>query len=131
MNKPITPNELRKHFPHASPSTLARNPAAGGLAPDAQRKQNPGHDLAPAVPREVAYAPRRLVRVTSFRLYLLDERNLWDKHFVDSLVTSGIITDDSPAWAKIEVNQVLVTDEKDERTEIEISDLPLTDPLGR
>lgn len=61
--------------------------------------------------------------ITSYRFRLLDERNLWDKWIVDGLVYAGIIRDDSPQWAKVQVEQVKVDNRAEERTEITITAL--------
>lgn len=63
---------------------------------------------------------RRVVRITSFRCRLLDERNLFDKHFVDALRYAGVLFDDSPAWCQVEVTQRQVGSRDHERTEIEV-----------
>jgi len=62
----------------------------------------------------------RVVRITSYRCTLCDERNLWDKYFTDSLVKAGLLLDDSPQWCRVEVSQVKVDHWKDERTEITV-----------
>lgn len=94
----------------------------GRVAPDAERKRDPGHESLAAAPGANRHSTRRLVRLTSYRRRELDERNLWDKYFVDSLVLAGILVDDSPAWAKIEVIQ-RVADWPCEWVEIEVFDL--------
>lgn len=72
--------------------------------------------------REGVDKVRRIVRVTSFRRVLVDERNLHDKAFIDALVEAGAL-DDSPGWCKVEVIQSKVDDQVLERTEIIIEDL--------
>lgn len=61
---------------------------------------------------------RRVVRITSFRLRLLDERNLADKYFTDALIYAGILHGDSPDEAQIIVRQEKVSEAALERTEI-------------
>ena len=67
---------------------------------------------------------RHLVRVTSFRLQLLDERNLTDKYFNDALIYAGAICGDSPKEVQVIVNQELVLTAALERTEIIITAIP-------
>lgn len=67
-----------------------------------------------------AHPIRCIVRITSFRLRLLDERNLADKYFTDSLIYAGILYSDSPKYAQIIVTQERVTERALERTEIVI-----------
>lgn len=62
----------------------------------------------------------RFVRITSLRMRLLDERNLYDKAIVDSLVYAGVLADDSPSCCRVEVYQRLVYNKADECTEIEV-----------
>lgn len=68
---------------------------------------------------------RHLVRITSFRLRLLDERNLADKYFTDALIYAGIIHGDSTKEAQIIVTQEQVLHVANERTEIIIEVIPL------
>lgn len=66
---------------------------------------------------------RRLVRIKSYRVRLLDERNCEDKYFTDALQYAGILYSDSPKWCKVEVEQVKVGDPAMERTVIEVSEM--------
>jgi hypothetical protein len=99
---------------------LNANPSSR-VAPAAERKPNPGDEPLATPKRAGIDAGFCVVRITSFRLRLLDERNLWDKYVVDSLVQSGLLRDDSPAWCKIEVSQTQVMRREEERTEIHIT----------
>ena len=54
---------------------------------------------------------------------MLDTRNLWDHFFTDALVIGGILFDDSPKYAEIEVSQIIVKDKAEVRTEIEVNAL--------
>lgn len=93
----------------------------GRLPPDAQRQRDSVDEPVAADAREAANKVRCLVRFTSYRTRLCDERNLWDKHFTDALVEAGLLFDDSPTWCKVEVAQVQVKDKSLERTEITVS----------
>lgn len=65
---------------------------------------------------------RCFARVTfrCFRLRSLDDENACTKYFTDSLRYAGAIFDDSKKWARIVVEEEIVTDPADERTEIDI-----------
>jgi len=65
-----------------------------------------------------------LVRVTSFRVRLLDEDNLCEKYHVDCCRYAGIIPGDDPGKAKIETGQVKVRSKSEERVLIEVVKLP-------
>lgn len=67
------------------------------------------------------YTGRVLVRVTSFRVRLLDEDNLCEKYHVDCCRYSGILQGDNPSQAKIETGQVKVARKEEERVLIEIT----------
>lgn len=66
---------------------------------------------------------RVLVRVTAFRVRLLDEDNLCAKFHVDCCRYSGILSGDDPRQAKIETGQVKVRTKAEERVLIEITPL--------
>lgn len=127
-------NEFKRRFPNASPGCIARNAGLGVAGPPVHI--SPDSVLSPAQPQQHAedagrgpgprtalLSGRRLVRVTSFRIRLCDERNLFDKHLVDCLVQSGLLHDDSPQWAQIIVTQVQVNVPALQRTEIVIEPL--------
>lgn len=95
---------------------------AGRLVSDAVSKPNPEYVSAPKDEGEVVDQKRRVVRITSFRKRLCDERNLWDKHFTDALQEAGIIVSDAPQHATIQVRQEKVAHDWEERTEIEVDD---------
>lgn len=69
---------------------------------------------------ERGHTGRVLVRVTSFRVRLLDEDNLCEKWHVDCLRYSGILSGDDPSQAKIETGQVKVKKKTEERVLIEV-----------
>ena len=69
------------------------------------------------------HSARFLVRVTSFRVRLLDEDNLCEKYHVDCCRYAGLIPGDAPGQAKIETGQQKVQSKKDECVLIEISPL--------
>lgn len=90
---------------------------------NAERQRNPGNEPMASAPPANINSKRRLVRLTSLRYRLIDARNLWDKYFVDSLVSAGILIDDSPRWCQVEVSQILIPSDSIERVLIEVFDL--------
>jgi hypothetical protein len=92
------------------------------LSPDAVNESRAYHEPLGAEEGKGTHPARHLVRLKAFRASTLDERNLFDKYFVDALVYAGAISGDSPKEIEIEVTQ-----EKclpvEERTEITIQPL--------
>jgi len=120
----VTSEQLNEKL-RANKSLASRNAhLTGGVASNPQQQCDPVDEPVAEDAGEIAYQGRCLVRITSFRVRLLDTRNLWDKHFVDALVESQILFDDSPKHAQIEVDQIKVSDPSLERTEIVIEKLP-------
>lgn len=84
-------------------------------------ERSAGHEPLGAGKVQKEDTGRFLVRVTSFRIRLLDEDNLCEKYHVDCLRYAGLLPSDAPGKTKIEVAQVQVKSEYQERTEIELS----------
>lgn len=116
----MTRNELQRRYPNASESFLRRNFDRAGSAPDAVDKSDSVHEPVAGDARKIAYQSRCIIRLTSCRQKLCDERNLFDKHFVDALVEAGAFVDDSPQYVQVEVSQKLVQNDWEEATIIEI-----------
>ena len=95
------------------PRSVAKDAVLERNQPDEFLAEDAGKGLEPR---------RRRVRFTSFRVRLCDERNLCDKHYTDALVRAGILFDDSPDWAEVEVRQEKVEHWHDERIQIDIAD---------
>jgi len=117
---------VKPEFYHASESFKRLNPhlfVSHGVAQHAEQKPNPGDEPVATDAREGVDTAKRRVCITSFRLRMLDTRNLWDHFFTDALVIGGILFDDSPQYAEIEVNQVIVKDKAEVRTEIVVNAL--------
>lgn len=78
----MTPEQLKKHLPNASPSFLKLNTSPSGLGglEDPKRKQNPLQALAGSVPAQqrgkIQMARRFAVCIVSFRQHFLDSDNL-------------------------------------------------------
>lgn len=69
------------------------------------------------------HSGRFLVRVTSFRVRLLDEDNLCEKYHVDCCRYAGLIPGDAPGQAKIQTGQQKVKRKDQEHVLIEITSL--------
>ena len=82
------------------------------------------HDPLPAAPREKGNPARRRVSVTSYRRRLLDPDNLCPKYALDSLRYLGVLEDDTAKHIELLVRQEKVKTKEEERTEIEITDIP-------
>lgn len=69
---------------------------------------------------------RRLVRITSYRVRLLDPDNLAGgaKYFLDCCKYAQLIRDDRPQDITLEVRQEKVSNPEDERTELAIIPIP-------
>lgn len=116
----MTPDEFKRLFPQASADTIFKN---CGVSPGPDSKQGADHVGVAKASGKNPDPVRRLVRITTCRRRLLDDDNPFPKYFVDALRYAGILFDDSPAWAQIEVVQKLVRGWDAERTEIEVFDL--------
>lgn len=94
----------------------------GRVAQNPQRERSVVDEPVGTDEGKVADQKRRVVRIKSYRLRLVDPRNLFDKHFTDALVEACILVDDSAEWAEVIVEQEQVRNPAWERTEITISD---------
>jgi len=70
---------------------------------------------------EEGYCQRFSVRITSYRVRLLDPDNLCGKYFVDCLRYSGIIPDDTATVVDYSIRQEKVRTKAEEATLIEVS----------
>lgn len=102
-----------------SDATRKRN-QAGGVPPCPEPKRVIGHEPVATEEGKRPEPIRRLVRIKSYRLRLVDERNLADKYFTDALQYAGAIYSDAPKYAQIIVTQEQVYSAASERTEVEI-----------
>ena len=64
---------------------------------------------------------RRRVKISSYRVRLLDPDNMCVKYHIDGLRYAGIIKDDTAEDIEIFVHQQKVAKRKEERTEIEVT----------
>lgn len=126
-------DELRALYPRASESFIRINSGVEQSVPAVQRADNDHREGKPSkperdsgdaaqndVPDQKGHSARYLVRVTNFRVRLLDEDNLIAKWHIDALRYSGLLPSDAPGKCKIEVRQRKVSAKEDERTQIEV-----------
>lgn len=100
-----------------------RNAKAGRVSPNAVNEQDSRNESVAAEEGKGIDSVRHFVRLKAFRASVLDERNLFDKYFVDALVYAEAIHRDSPKEIEIEVSQELC-EPACERVEITIT--PIT-----
>lgn len=127
MNRPTLTDLLA----NASPAVQRLNPSLfPGLGLPDDDKHSPTAPVVERRARSRALAKskaqkgdtrRFFVRVTSYRVRLLDEDNLCEKYGVDCLRYSGILPGDSAAEARIVTSQEKVSRKEEERTTYEIS----------
>jgi hypothetical protein len=115
----MTYQHLKDLFPWASDDFIRANSDPASQPPavverDPQDEPLRTHEVQENLPA------RFLVRVTTARKRLCDEDNLCCKWVVDCLRTVGIIPDDRPDIAHIEVRQRKVGKEEKEHTIIEV-----------
>jgi hypothetical protein len=109
--------DLPKHLHGQVLSQL--HPRNTGPAPVVERNTGDG---ALGAGRAKGKDPTRvLVRVTAFRVRLLDEDNLCEKYHVDCCRYAGVIPGDAPHQTKIETTQQKVRTKDQERVLIEIT----------
>jgi hypothetical protein len=134
----MSPDELRKRLPQASDSFIRANTSPvrasvdEGVRADDRADQNRSARESAELERPIVYAAtetvrtektpstRFLVRVTDYRIRLIDEDNLSEKFTVDSLRYCGLLPSDAPGKCKIEVSQKKVHRKDEARVEIEI-----------
>lgn len=120
---------LRKMFPNASRSVIARNPhlTQAGLS-HPQPKPIIRHDsLGKAKGKEKSHGSgpggTHRVTITSHRARAVDPDNLagGSKYLIDALRVCGLITDDSPEHIELVVRQEKVAHRSGEYTSVEIA----------
>lgn len=122
----MTPHDLRKlqaRFP-LSKSTIARN-SADDSAPRPEPEQvvcNEPVGEAAGKAEDAKSVSRRTVRITSYRMRLLDPDNLAGgcKYFLDCCKYSQLISNDREQDIELQVRQQRVRCKNQERTEIHI-----------
>lgn len=125
----MTPRAFQRLFPNASRSTFAANfgeraepEAYAPTLPVAESEPDQGKALDRGLPGEKAGQGRALLRITRYALCELDRDNLFGgaKPLIDCIKEAGLILDDSPKYIDLVVEQALVKNAAEERTEIEI-----------
>ncbi len=94
------------------------------VSSDPVSKPNPEYVTPSEDAGKAADQKRSLVRITSYRRRLCDERNLFDKHFIDALVESSLLRGDSPSEVDVRISQEQVNYSFEERTEIIVEEIP-------
>lgn len=113
---------LRQLHPHYVTGFVAYQPRDTGTPTVMESDLRP-RALGKGKAKE-GHSGRVLVRVTAFRVRLLDEDNLCEKYHVDCCRYAGLLSGDDPSQAKIQTSQVKVKRKQDERVLIEITPLP-------
>lgn len=101
----ITPNQLKRIFPHATASVIKENRGDTSARQPSEPQHNLRHAQDGSGAEEEKDARRFLVRFTDVRRRLLDEDNLVPKFLCDCLRYSGIIHSDAPSFTHIETRQ--------------------------
>lgn len=122
----MTADELKTLFPHASAQFIRTNASdrapRPASTPEPKRRAGDGPLGAPQA--QASHSGKYVVRVTSFRVRLLDTDNLVPKWHVDALRYAGVLPSDAPDRCEIETKQKKVSAKAEERTEILIEKLP-------
>ena len=79
------------------------------------------NDSLGSPPGKEADRARFSIRITSYRVRLIDPDNMCGKYFVDCLRYSGIIPDDTAAVVDYSIKQEGVSSKAEERTIIEVA----------
>lgn len=129
----MTYDALKARFPNASEQFLQRNATDRAAPVSADRNQvsspEPQQLILDAAlgtaQRETGYTGRVLIRITSYRRFLLDPDNLAGgcKYFVDCCRYSGLVRGDSPADIEFAATQEKVRSKEEEKTVIIIERL--------
>lgn len=125
----MTTDELIRLFPHASAEFIRRNASdapnrdRASLAPPTILERGYAAEPLEADQTQTRNTGKFIVRVTSFRVRLLDEDNLCEKYLVDGLRYAGALPSDAPDRCRIITTQAKVAKKADERTEIVIEQI--------
>lgn len=116
----MNPHELKRRFPNASPSFLAKNSGAVAVVERALEDW-PLAACEDAKP----IAGRVLVRFTSRRRRLIDPDNISVKASLDCLRRAGILANDTAEHVSLETRQEKVGKGEREETVVEIFEMTL------
>lgn len=121
----MTADELRKLFPHASENFIKQNTADGAsrserASPVPVAEPAPSNGPLAACPAQAPDSGKRIVRITSYRVRLLDTDNCIPKWHVDAIryCGAGILPSDAPDRCEIITTQRKVAHKTEERTHI-------------
>lgn len=124
---PALRNPNEQNLPSRNPQLPIEGAAHKEAANDAVRRELEPSALRKNVGNRKAQktdSSRFLIRVTSVRKLLLDDDNLCEKFVVDCCRYAGAVPNDSPATTRIETAQRKASKGEDERTIVEIYELP-------
>lgn len=118
----MTREELLQRFPNASEQFITANTHARaiGIATSSQPKPTPRPRPLATPQGKTRHTGKYFIRVTSYRIRLLDEDNLVAKYHIDALRYAGVIHSDAPDQAHIVTRQTKIAKKDQERTEIQI-----------
>lgn len=113
------PHENNHHHPQLPGTAEGRdheNESSGSVV-----ERHAEHRRVGAPKKEKSHTPGIVIRVTRVGRRLIDWDNLCAKPLVDGLRYAGLIPDDRPSIAKIEVDQRKAGPGEDEHAEVEIT----------
>jgi hypothetical protein len=129
----VSPNEIRRRFPNASPAFIKANAqdCPENPPPSPKPKRPVRHEPLATTKGKEKNLGRVIVRIKSFRTRLLDADNLvgGSKYFTDGLRHAGLISGDSEKEIILHVSQKKVATRKEECTQIEIEPVGLYDGI--
>jgi hypothetical protein len=119
----VTFDELRRHFPNASKSTINANSDPDHPRPNPQLEHSPGPVPLATDQVEEANPGRVRVCIVSVRKRLLDPDNLCEKYALDCLRTIKGIRGDEPDKITLETTQRRAQKGEEEKTEITVYEI--------
>ena len=116
----MKPERLKQLFPNASKSTIDANSDSNSSSPDAIMERSSGDGPLAAAQAKESDSGIYIVRVTSFRVRLLDDDNVCEKFHVDCCRYAGLLPSDAYGKARIIPLQKKVDTKAQQKTLIEI-----------
>lgn len=111
--------QIKQILPRASRETIRLN--VDGVSPSTELERDPRNESLESVKIEKSDTRRCVIRVTSYRVRLLDEDNLVPKWHIDSLRYAGCLHSDAPDQTEIITTQKKVQKKNQEKTLIQIT----------
>lgn len=119
----MTENEIKRRFPNASQAFIKANIDSYGISTSPFSELCARQTLHATGKDKTRSSERCLVSFTCYRTRKQDPDNAVVKWFVDALRRAKLIYDDTEEAIEIKIKQVKCKTRKEERTEIEISQL--------